>query len=298
MVAGSPFMRMVRPTTSAPPNRRRHRPSPIITVRGAAGSASAATKSRPASGRAPVIVSTCGCRTMPRSSSGSPAPSARFATVGEKTPAVSIDVERSDHAKKLPGLMTLRARPRVRLCSHTITRRSASGYGSGARSAACTTANAAVVAPMPSASTITTAAVKPGARASSRAACRISRPSPASQGPDAGSGAGGSGAGWRRDVSAARSARRSTSSANWSRSPSAPPRASHRSSRWPASSSTTPGGRVIPWRPRCRITRVCHSCMTTPQAKRRPVSRPSATTNCVHSSRWRPSTWLPVAVSR
>jgi hypothetical protein len=54
------------------------------------------------------------------------------------------------------------------LCSQITTSRSASGYGSGLTSIACTTLNSAVVDPMPTASAAMVQIVKSGVRNNTR----------------------------------------------------------------------------------------------------------------------------------
>ncbi len=66
--------------------------------------------------------------------------------------------------------------------SQIETSRSGSGYGSGRRSTASTSAKSAVVAPMPSASVRVAASVKPGACRSRRAASDRSRHSASARG--------------------------------------------------------------------------------------------------------------------
>ena len=81
---------------------------------------------------------------------------------------------RSRQATKLAGAMTFRCVP-PRLVSQTVTSRSGSRYGSGSSITVRTTLKIAEVAPMPRASVTSAAAVKPGARRSTRTPWRRSR---------------------------------------------------------------------------------------------------------------------------
>ena len=81
---------------------------------------------------------------------------------------------RSRQATKLAGAITFRTVP-PRLVSHTATIRSGSWYGSGSSITVRTTLKIAEVAPMPRASVTSAAAVKPGARRSTRTPWRRSR---------------------------------------------------------------------------------------------------------------------------
>ncbi len=65
-------------------------------------------------------------------------------------------------SRKFAAETTFSSQPRWGFCSHTITSRSASLYGSGLSKAALTMVKMAALAPMPNASISTAADVNPG----------------------------------------------------------------------------------------------------------------------------------------
>ena len=87
---------------------------------------------------------------------------------GPTIPRCSSVRVRSRQATKLAGAITFRCSP-PRVVSQTVTIRSGSWYGSGSSITVRTTLKIAEVAPMPRASVTSAAAVKPGARRSTRA---------------------------------------------------------------------------------------------------------------------------------
>ena len=105
--------------------------------------------------------------------------------------------------------------PLSRSVSHIANSRSASGYGSGFSSTACTTATIDDSAPMPMASVRTLVARNPGLLRSTRTAYDTSRAVPASQ--DDPCSAGGAGSGRRLVVRSARSLVRTAASSSSAR---------------------------------------------------------------------------------
>ncbi len=168
---GSPASTTRRPTAAAsPPKRRCQRPSLMRATRRAFGRSSADVKSRPRTGLTPSTARYSCDTCSPASASGSVSP----VRVGPQPPMAATRSTAGRlvlQSTKLPGEAHSSAGPPARRRScHSITRRSASGYGSGRRTTALSTVNTAVLAPMPSASVRIATAANPGARASARSA--------------------------------------------------------------------------------------------------------------------------------
>ena len=166
-VNGRLFAMMVRPTMfGSPPNRRRQRPWLRTMTSWVASASSARPNVRPNAGVTPSSSKNSPLTNWPIASSGSPWP----VNVKPLPTTAAVRIERSCAWRSTKSSGVTRVRPTRELVWKRKCSRSASAYGSGRISTPYTTANIAVLTPMPIASVNAAAAVNHGARHNSRTA--------------------------------------------------------------------------------------------------------------------------------
>ena len=168
-VQGWSSSRSARPTTSGSrPNSRCQSDALITAIAGPPLRSSSVVKVRPTIGSTPSM----GRRPLETSSAarrtGSPAGGVRFTSPAISAPSRSSVVARVSKSWKSGTDAGSRVVPLCRSVSHTITSRPKSATGAGRSSTPSSTEKMAVLAPMPSASTITARRVKAGCLASAR----------------------------------------------------------------------------------------------------------------------------------